>query len=88
MDNLQEQFEKSVSLLRNKSSPTSQDDLLILYGLYKQITIGDCFIPQPWSVQIESRSKWDAWFKNKNMPRNIAMEKYIQKANELLEQQQ
>lgn len=81
---LQQQFEKSVSLIRNHSTPISHDDLLILYGLYKQITQGDCNISQPWTVQVEARAKWNAWFQNNNMPRNIAMQKYIEKVNQLL----
>jgi acyl-CoA-binding protein len=31
-----------------------------LYGLYKQGTIGDINIPQPWSIQIVESAKWYA----------------------------
>ena len=85
-DELEQQFQKSVSLIRNHSTPISPDDLLILYGLYKKITQGDCNIPQPWSVQVEARAKWNAWFHNNNIPRNIAMQKYIEKVNQILQQ--
>ena len=33
---------------------------------------------QPWAVQFEARSKWDAWTKNKGMSTESAMEKYIE----------
>ena len=83
-DALQEQFEKSVKLIKNKITPTSNEDLLILYGLYKQVTQGNCTTPQPWAVQVEPRAKWDAWFAHSGMNKNEAMQKYIQKVNDLI----
>ena len=35
--------------------------LLELYALYKQATVGDVNTAQPWAVQMEARAKWDAW---------------------------
>lgn len=84
MDDLQEQFEQSVQLIKTKTSPTSNDDLLILYGLYKQITQGNCNTPQPWAVQVEHRARWDAWFAHCNMNKNEAMQKYIQNVNDIM----
>lgn len=85
MDDLQKQFETAVKVIKNKTSPTSDQDLLVLYGLYKQSTQGNCNIPQPWSVQVEQRAKWDAWAANSNMTRYEAMQKYIQKVNALMQ---
>lgn len=85
MDDLEEKFVMSAKLIRTKTTPVSNEDLLILYGLYKQSTQGDCNIPQPWSVQIEARQKWDAWFKYCGMKRNDAMQKYIDKVNEIMQ---
>jgi acyl-CoA-binding protein len=85
MDVLQEQFEQSVQLIKTKTSHTSNEDLLILYGLYKQIMQGNCTTPQPWSVQLEQRARWDAWFACSGMNKNEAMQKYIQKVNDLMQ---
>lgn len=86
MDNeLQDAFQTSAKLIMTKITPTSNEDLLILYGLYKQATQGDCNIPQPWSVQIEARQKWNAWFKHCGMKRNDAMQQYIDKVNEIMQ---
>jgi len=85
MNALQEQFEQSVQLIKTKISPTSNEDLLTLYGLYKQITQGNCTTPQPWAVQVEHRARWDAWFACSNMNKNEAMQKYIQKVNDLMQ---
>ena len=85
MDDLQTRFETSVKMIKTKTSPTSDEDLLILYGLYKQSTQGNCNIPQPWSVQVEQRAKWDAWTAKSNMTRYAAMQKYIQTVNALMQ---
>ena len=37
---------------------------LQVYALFKQVTVGECAEEggaQPWAVQVEKRSKWDAW---------------------------
>jgi diazepam-binding inhibitor (GABA receptor modulating acyl-CoA-binding protein) len=81
---LEEEFRQSASRIKSRDTMPSDEDLLILYGLYKQATQGDCTIPQPWKVQVEPRARWDAWFKNHGMYRQTAMEKYIEKVNELL----
>ena len=81
---LEEEFRQSASRIKSRDTMPSDEDLLILYGLYKQATQGDCNIPQPWRVQVEPRARWDAWFKNCGMYRETAMKKYIEKVNELL----
>ena len=81
---LEEEFRQSASRIKSRDTMPSDEDLLILYGLYKQATQGDCTIPQPWRVQVEARERWDAWFKNCGMYRETAMKKYIEKVNELM----
>ena len=85
--NLEQQFQDYVAIIKTKDPLPSDSDLLILYGLYKQVTQGDCNTPQPWSTQVEARSRWDAWYKNSGMYRHVAMEKYIEKVNELMDGQ-
>uniref|UniRef100_A0A6C0BV79 ACB domain-containing protein n=1 Tax=viral metagenome TaxID=1070528 RepID=A0A6C0BV79_9ZZZZ len=85
--NLEQQFQDYVALIKTKDPLPSDSDLLILYGLYKQSTQGDCNTPQPWSIQLAARARWDAWYKNYGMDRNVAMEKYIEKVNELMDEQ-
>jgi diazepam-binding inhibitor (GABA receptor modulating acyl-CoA-binding protein) len=81
---LEEEFRQSASRIKSRDTMPSDEDLLILYGLYKQATQGDCTIPQPWSIQLAARARWDAWFKNCGMYRETAMKKYIEKVNELM----
>lgn len=82
--NLEQSFRDAAARVKTRKTMPSNTDLLILYGLYKQVTEGDCNTSQPWSVQIEARAKWDAWNKNKNMQRMNAMRNYIDKVEELM----
>lgn len=82
--NMEKSFQDAAARIKTRKTTPSNGDLLILYGLYKQATAGDCNVAQPWAVQIESRAKWEAWNKNKGMERMNAMRKYIDKVEELM----
>ena len=84
MENVEEEFEKALDRIRRKSAFTSGEDLLVLYGLYKQIMEGDCIDLQPWSNQVIARARWEAWYKNRTMSREDAMRRYIEKVNDLM----
>ena len=78
---------ESASIIKNRNTDISNDDLLHLYGLYKQGTIGNCDLGnQPWTMFKEERARWNAWYKNYNMIKSDAMQKYIDKVNELMNQ--
>jgi diazepam-binding inhibitor (GABA receptor modulating acyl-CoA-binding protein) len=82
--NLEQSFRDAALRIKSRTSMPSNKDLLILYGLYKQSTEGDCQTAQPWAVQVEARAKWDAWNKNKGMEKMNAMRNYIDKVEELM----
>jgi len=84
MGELEEEFEKSVERLRRKSIFTSSEDVIVLYGLYKQIMDGNCITAEPWHNQVLEHARWEAWHKNMNMRREEAMRKYIEIVNELM----
>lgn len=82
--NFEQSFRDAAARIMTRKTQPSNADLLILYGLYKQATQGDCNIPQPWAVQVEARAKWDAWNKYNRMERMNAMRNYIDKVEELM----
>ena len=82
--NLEKCFQDAAARIKTRASTPSTGDLLILYGLYKQLTEGDCETPQPWAVQLQARAKWEAWNKNKKMDKFTAMRNYIDKVEELM----
>mmetsp|Transcript_19968 Transcript_19968/g.31297 ORF Transcript_19968/g.31297 Transcript_19968/m.31297 type:complete len:112 (-) Transcript_19968:495-830(-) len=79
-------FEQAVRFVRSsqpsESSLITKDTKLALYGLYKQATVGDCDIPQPWAMKVEARAKWEAWNQCKGMTKLSAMEKYVERVQE------
>jgi diazepam-binding inhibitor (GABA receptor modulating acyl-CoA-binding protein) len=72
-----EAFEKAAAEVKVLPTRPSDDELLVLYGLYKQATVGDNNTEQPWMVQLEARAKWDAWNKYKGTSQDDARKQYI-----------
>jgi diazepam-binding inhibitor (GABA receptor modulating acyl-CoA-binding protein) len=54
----------------------SNEDLLDLYGLYKQATEGDVKGPRPGLLDLKGRAKFDAWSRRAGMTKDEAMKKY------------
>eukprot|EP00913_Durusdinium_trenchii_P022776 g21382.t1 len=59
------------------TSFTWDEDKLKLYGLYKQAKEGDNTTGAPWSIQWETKAKWEAWEKCKGKSKETAMTEYI-----------
>jgi acyl-CoA-binding protein len=73
------------NISRKKSTGASDKDLFELYGLYARVMAGECMESQPWPYQVVARARWEAWYKNRKLSREEAMEKYIEKVKELME---
>jgi len=81
-------FEAASERVKTLKQKPTNDQLLQLYGLYKQATVGDVNIGQPWAVQMEARAKWDAWNTRKGMSQEDAKQAYIKLVNDLLAAEQ
>lgn len=70
-------FELSAKMIKSlKRSPTD-DELLKLYGYYKQSNNGDCTVQEPSKLfNYREYCKWNAWTKVKGMDQFEAMDKY------------
>jgi diazepam-binding inhibitor (GABA receptor modulating acyl-CoA-binding protein) len=79
----QEQFDQAAGEVKKFTTRPNNDELLELYGLFKQATAGDNTTSQPWAIQIEASSKWNAWTKNKGLSQDAAKEKYIELVKQL-----
>lgn len=62
----------------------SDDELLKLYGLFKQTTVGDNDTPQPGTFDFKGKYKWKAWTELKGTSQEDAEAQYIKLADELL----
>ena len=80
---LEEKFNKAAEDVK-KLNELDNDNLLYLYGLYKQITCGDCNVSKPGFFDLKGQAKWAAWESRKGLEKEKAQKKYIDKVERLL----
>ncbi|KAI5092340.1 peroxisomal carnitine O-octanoyltransferase, partial [Silurus meridionalis] len=64
----QAEFEKIATDIKQLKTRPSDQELLDLYGLYKQATVGDINIDAPGMMDRKGKAKWDAWNSRKVKP--------------------
>lgn len=74
---IQETFEKSVKEAQSLTERPSNEDLLLIYSLYKQATEGDNNTERPGGFDFKTAAKYNAWDKLKGMSKEDAMNQYI-----------
>ena len=80
---LEEQFKQASSDVNGLNERPSNEDLLSLYGTYKQATEGDNNSERPGGFDFKAAAKYNAWEKLKGSSKEEAMEQYIQIVNRL-----
>ncbi|KAK3128247.1 hypothetical protein QOZ80_6BG0458900 [Eleusine coracana subsp. coracana] len=83
---LQEEFEEYAEKAKTLPDTTTNENKLILYGLYKQATVGDVNTGRPGFFNMKDRAKWDAWKAVEGKSKEEAMTDYITKVKQLLEE--
>ncbi|KAH7514786.1 acyl-CoA-binding protein [Ziziphus jujuba] len=83
---LQEEFEEHAAKVKTLKKAPSDENLLILYGLYKQSTVGPVNTSRPGIFNLRDRAKWDAWKAVEAKSKDEAMSDYITKVKQLLEE--
>ena len=79
-----EEFEKAAEEIKTLTQRPTNEELLDLYGLYKQATVGDCNTERPGMFDMKGKAKWDKWNELKGMSQEEARRKYVELANGLL----
>ena len=74
---LQARFEEAQVALKNLEECPDNMTLLEIYALYKQASAGDISGERPGFTDMVARAKYDAWAGNKGLPKDVAMQKYI-----------
>ncbi|KAI7726980.1 hypothetical protein M8C21_011405 [Ambrosia artemisiifolia] len=82
---LKEEFEEYADKVKTLTKKPSDADLLILYGLFKQATVGPVDTARPGMFSMKERAKWDAWKAVEAKTKEEAMNDYITKAKQLIE---
>ena len=80
-----EDFDKAAKEAKELKSKPSDDDLLILYGLFKVATVGKVDTTRPGIFDPKGKAKWDAWKKVENKSPEEAKTDYILKVKQLQE---
>lgn len=71
-------FEAAAAYVAIAAGLISDDDLLTLYGLYKQATCGPCDIACPPFYDRKGKAKWTAWHSCNTLSREEAQLRYVQ----------
>ena len=74
---LEQDFAAAQERVKKLSRRPSNDELLALYGLYKQATEGDATGKRPGMLDMVGRAKYDAWASRRGTDRAGAMQAYV-----------
>lgn len=85
LDKLDKEFELSCSLVKLLKKKPTDTEMLDLYSLYKQSTIGDCNIQEPSKLNFTDNSKWQSWNKRNGLTQHNAKLLYVDLAMLLIE---
>ncbi|KAF3447873.1 hypothetical protein FNV43_RR08579 [Rhamnella rubrinervis] len=83
---MQEDFEEHAEKAKTLPESTTNENKLILYGLYKQATVGPVNTARPGMFNLREKAKWDAWKAVEGKSKEEAMNDYITKVKQLLEE--
>ncbi|XP_014217719.1 acyl-CoA-binding protein homolog [Copidosoma floridanum] len=82
---IDEKFEAAAEAVKNLTKRPSNEELLELYALFKQATIGDVNTGKPGIFDQKGRAKWEFWNSKKGMSKDAAKEAYIEYVDKLVE---
>ncbi|EDO49351.1 predicted protein, partial [Nematostella vectensis] len=58
-------FQKAATEVKNLKEKPDDTEMLEVYALYKQATVGDINTARPGMLDFTGKAKWDAWEKKK-----------------------
>jgi len=74
---IKDQFADAKARVETLKTRPSNEQLLDLYGLFKQATEGDVAGSRPGLLDLKGRAKFDAWTKRKGTSKDEAMKGYV-----------
>lgn len=74
---LADDFAAAQTRVKQLSKTPASDELLELYALFKQGTVGDATGERPGMLDFKGRAKFDAWSARKGTSRETAMTAYV-----------
>lgn len=83
---LQQQFEAAVAKSKELTKRPSNEELLLLYALFKQGSEGDVSGDRPGGFDFKAIAKFDAWAEQKGKGKEAAMQEYVSLMDKLYQQ--
>ena len=71
-------FEEAAERLKTTKAKPTSEQMLAMYGWYKQATEGDNTKPQPGFSKVKDRAKWNAWKEKEGTSVEDAKQKYVE----------
>ncbi|XP_037044923.1 acyl-CoA-binding protein homolog [Bradysia coprophila] len=81
---LEENFNKAADQVKTLTKRPTDDELLKVYALFKQGSIGDNNTSKPGLLDLKGKAKWNAWNDLSGTSQDKAKQDYIDLVNELL----
>ena len=82
---LEDDFKGAQERVQGLSKRPGTDELLRLYGLYKQGSVGDATSKRPGMLDVKGRAKFDAWAKLKGTGQEDAKQRYVDVVGQLVD---
>jgi len=79
----QKDFENAVAAAKSLRERPDNEDMLLLYALFKQATLGDIDAPKPGFFDFVGVAKFEAWEKVRGTSRHEAMSRYVELVRKL-----
>lgn len=76
-------FHRAALEVKELKRRPSNPELLLLYGYFKQGTVGDVVGKRPGRFAMKKRAKFDAWAANSGMLMSQAQNKYVELVQQL-----
>ena len=84
MEELQNKFTQVADLVKKVKTQPSDEELLKLYGLFKQITVGDINIEKPSLLSFKAKAKYNAWYNLRGKKKIDCIQEYVLFAVEVI----
>jgi len=81
---LTEKFAEAQERVKTLTRRPSNDELLELYALFKQGTVGDAQGSRPGMFDLKGRAKYDAWAAKKTWTADRAQQAYVDLVDRLM----
>ncbi|GMM34528.1 long-chain fatty acid transporter [Saccharomycopsis crataegensis] len=78
------EFNEKAEAVKNLTQKPTDDELLELYGLFKQATVGDNTTTKPGAFDFKGKYKWASWDKLKGTSQEDAEKQYIELVTNLI----